>query len=79
MTWSWWVLLYREHHQDAAVGPYPTEDDATKAMTFSLLIDSLCEEDCTDCVVVELIDYPPDVDVHVIDMNDPNHTGRRTA
>jgi len=47
-----WVLIERQYYPDAAL-LYPTYGDAVDALENSLLVDSLCEEDCLDAWVPE--------------------------
>lgn len=70
-----WVLIERENNPDALVGPYPDEAAAVLAMEEALLIDGLCEEDSLDCNTVTISGFDPAWDVHIIDPDDPDHTG----
>jgi len=68
-----WIHIERQHSCDLAVGPYPSQDAAAKAMD-SLLVDGFCEEDALDCYADD--QAPGDHEEQVIvDLNDPHHTG----
>ena len=49
-----WVLIERQDHDDAAL-IYATRELALEALEESLLVDSLCEEDCLDAWVPDEI------------------------
>jgi len=69
-----WVVVERERGPALAVGPYATERDAVHAMENALLIDGLCEEDCTDCYTAPGDDLPTGADIGRIDPDDVDHT-----
>ena len=67
---EWWIVIERDHGMpDLVVGWYGTEDEAIAAMNDSLLIQGFVEENCLECSVQQL-------EVVVIDKNDPDHHGR---
>lgn len=80
---EWWVWIEKESGDLIAIGPYDDEDVCNAAMQDSLLVDGLCQEDCVDCYSSK--DWTPperqalepeyDVEVIIIDPNDPNHFG----
>jgi hypothetical protein len=72
-TTAWWVLVEREH-TSLAVGPYITEEEATRAMEDALLIEGLVQEDCTDCFITRTPEVGEDGWV-LIDRADPDHMG----
>jgi len=69
-----WVAITRFDHPDLAVGPYPSEQAAQRAMEDSLLVEGICEEDCDDAF---LISGTPDPDLEqvIVDLRDPHHSG----
>ena len=71
---SWWsVWIERMDGSTISFGPYPTEKSAIEAMENSLLIESECMTDATDCWVAG---NATSEDIHVIiDISDPHHTG----
>lgn len=59
----WFIYIERQYGPDVQIGPYATEDDASTAMEESMLIDSLCTEDCLDCyLTTDLADDDPNVE-----------------
>ena len=63
----WWNLIDREHHLDAAVGPYLTQELAETAMADAMQIDFICEEDCLGAETVAL--HPAQLQ-HILDTYD---------
>lgn len=74
---GWWVWVQRDLGEpDAAVGPYPDQDAAVLAMEDSILVQGIVEENCLECFVSQ--ERPAeDTDLYLIDLDDPDHTGRR--
>lgn len=74
---GWYVQIDRQYSTAVlAVGPYPSELAADAAFTSSLLIDSFCEEDCLDAGVTPAEGLADEVELNLIDPDDPNHHGR---
>jgi hypothetical protein len=74
-----YIVIEREHAVPLLVGPYPDAVVAGAALEHSLLIDGLCEEDCTDAYTTPDI---PGVSINghaaellIVDLDNPDHTG----
>jgi hypothetical protein len=70
----WWVRIERSTGDVDAFGPYPHQGAARHAMNHAPLIDAECEQDAYDCWVSD--DEPAPADRVLIDLDDPDHTGR---
>lgn len=73
-----WVFIEREDGPHLVVGPYPDEPTAYASMTESLLIDSFCQEDATDCFLIPAEEIEEAVagdeyELVIIDPNDGDH------
>ena len=73
----WWVYIWRDDSPDLAVGPYATETIAGNAMQDSALIDSLCVENCIECLCDSTQPHEQQMacEIVYIDPEDPNHFG----
>lgn len=73
-----WIILARDDRPDLYIGPWLSEADGLHALNNSLLVDSECEDGCTDCYLD--IETAPNLDhgddVCIVDQDDPDHTGR---
>jgi len=78
---TFWVVIEREQPaKDMAIGPYASDEDAELAMDQALLVEGELQEGGTDCFVTSITSYWEDVhpayDVVLIDLDNPDYTGK---